>query len=82
MSPPYVYSHRVQAQFQLEHLADHLRRLHVVRGLQSRSIARHLATCRVLFRFLRAEGLVQEDPSRLLEAPTRWKRLPIPFVGP
>ena len=60
----------------IEHLADHLRRLHVVRGLQPRSIARHLATCRVLFRFLRAEGVVREDPSRLLEAPTRWKRLP------
>ncbi|MHC4811066.1 MAG: tyrosine recombinase [Planctomycetota bacterium] len=64
------------ADARIEHLADHLRRLHVVRGLQSRSIARHLATCRVLFRFLRAEGLVREDPSRLLEAPTRWKRLP------
>ncbi len=58
------------------HLADHLRRLHVERGLQAISVARHLATCRVLFRFLRAEGLVRDDPSRLLETPVKWKRLP------
>ena len=60
----------------IEHLTAHLRRLHVDRGMQASSVARHLATCRVLFRFLRAEGVVREDPSRLLDVPTGWKRLP------
>jgi integrase/recombinase XerD len=64
------------AEVRIEHLAAHLRRLHTDRGMQASSIARHLATCRVLFRFLRAEGVIREDPSRLLETPTGWKRLP------
>ncbi len=59
-----------------EHLAGHLRRLSRERQLQPSSIVRHLATIRVFFRFLRANGLVDEDPTRLLERPMRWRRLP------
>lgn len=59
-----------------EHLAEHLRRLHRERGLESSSIARHLATLRVLFRFLHANGVINENPARLLERPTQWQRLP------
>ena len=59
-----------------EHPADHLRRLHATRRLQASSIARHLATLRVFYRFLLANRLIGEDPTRLLESPTRWKRLP------
>ncbi len=59
-----------------EHLAEHLRGLHKHRGLQASSIARHLASLRVFFRFLLANQRVGEDPTRLLESPTRWKRLP------
>jgi len=57
-------------------LADHLRRLHTERGLQASSVARHLATLRVFFRFLCANGAIEQDPARLLEAPSRWRRLP------
>jgi len=57
-------------------LAGHVRSLHRDHGLQSSSIARHLATIRVFFRFLKANRLIEEDPSRLLETPTRWKRVP------
>jgi integrase/recombinase XerD len=57
-------------------LVTHVRALHRERELQPSSIARHLATIRVFFRFLLANGVVEEDPSRLLEPPTRWKRLP------
>jgi len=59
-----------------EHLAEHLRGLHKRRGLQASSIARHLATLRVFYRFLLANHRIGADPTRLLESPTRWKRLP------
>lgn len=58
------------------HLIEHVRSLHRVRGLQPASIARHLATIRVFFRFLFANGKIGQDPTGLLEPPTRWKRLP------
>jgi integrase/recombinase XerD len=58
------------------HLAAHIRRLHREQGLQSSSIARHLSTIRMLFRFLKASHRIENDPARLLETPTRWKRLP------
>ncbi len=59
-----------------DHLAEHLRRLNRNRQLQPASIARHLATIRVFCRFLFANGIIQDNPARLLETPTRWKRLP------
>jgi len=58
------------------HLAEHVRYLSREREMQATSIARHLATLRVFFRFLKAQGQLTEDPTRLLETPTRWKRLP------
>ena len=57
-------------------LADHLRRLHRERNLQPSTITRHLSTIRVFFRFLHANGLIDENPALLLERPTQWKRLP------
>jgi integrase/recombinase XerD len=59
-----------------EHLAEHLRRLHRERNLQPSSIARHLASMRVFFRFLLANERIGRDPARLLERPTQWRRLP------
>ena len=58
------------------HLAAHIRRLHKDRGLQASSVARHLSTIRMLFRFLQASHRIEQDPARLLETPTRWKKLP------
>jgi integrase/recombinase XerD len=58
------------------HLAEHIRHLHRVRNLEPTSVTRHLATLRVFFRFLSANRLIESDPTRLLETPTRWKRLP------
>jgi integrase/recombinase XerD len=57
-------------------LSDHLRDLHRARELQPSSIVRHLATIRVFFRFLEANSRIEENPSRLLERPTQWRRLP------
>ncbi len=58
------------------HLAAHVRYLHRDRGLQTSSVARHLSTIRMLFRFLQASNRIETDPARLLETPTRWKKLP------
>ncbi len=57
-------------------LSGHLRSLHRDHGLQPSSITRHLATLRVFFRFLHANGRIQQNPARLLERPTQWRRLP------
>ena len=63
-------------QIKPDHLAEHLRSLSRNRQLQPVSIARHLATIRVFCRFLFANGIIQDNPARLLETPSRWKRLP------
>lgn len=57
-------------------LAEHLASLHAANGMEPSSVARHLATVRVFFRFLHARSVVSEDPTHLLERPTRWKKLP------
>lgn len=57
-------------------LAAHLRSLRINRGMASSSIARHLASARMFFRFLFANGRLNEDPTGFLERPTMWQRLP------
>ena len=59
-----------------EDLARHLRGLHRHRKLQPSSVARHLASLRVFFRFLVANELIGDNPARLLERPRQWHRLP------
>ena len=58
------------------HLITHLRQLRHEQGLDASSIARHLATMRVFYRFLTANGRIESDPTLLLDRPTTWKRLP------
>ena len=60
----------------VDHLAAHLRHLSRDRGLDARSIVRHLATMRVFFRWMHANFRLEKDPARLLERPTTWKKLP------
>ena len=57
-------------------LADHMRWLARERMMQATSVARHLATIRVFFRWMNAEGFIDRDPARVLERPTRWRKLP------
>ncbi|MEE2681488.1 MAG: tyrosine recombinase [Planctomycetota bacterium] len=57
-------------------LADHMRWLSREREMQATSVARHLATIRVFFRWMHANGVIERDPARVLERPTRWRRLP------
>jgi len=67
---------RTPGEVTMEHLAGHLRHLARDRGLDARTIVRHLATMRVIFRWLHANFRIEKDPARLLERPTTWKKLP------
>lgn len=57
-------------------LATHLASLKTERNLSATSIARHLATIRMFFRYLASEGIIEENIASLLERPTLWKRVP------
>jgi integrase/recombinase XerD len=46
------------------------------RGQATTSLARRLVTVRLWLRFLAAEDLIPTDPSRRLDSPRIWKRLP------
>ena len=46
------------------------------RGLDSRSVARHLATLRHFFRFAMTEGLIADDPAMTIESPKMVQALP------
>ncbi len=45
-------------------------------GLAPRTVARHIASLRGLFRYLLVQGHVKEDPTAHLETPSPWGRLP------
>ena len=57
-------------------LATHVQVLHRDRGMQPSSIARHLSTIRMFFKYLEAERCIDRSPAGPLVPPTRWKRLP------
>ncbi|MBN8645621.1 MAG: tyrosine-type recombinase/integrase, partial [Planctomycetes bacterium] len=57
-------------------LIGHLTRLRTERGLASTSIARHLATLRMFYRWNSSETRATENPADGLERPSQWKRLP------
>jgi integrase/recombinase XerD len=58
------------------HLAEHVRFLSRERGLDPASTVRHVSTVRVFFRFLHAVRAIPDDPARLLERPTKWRKIP------
>ena len=45
-------------------------------GLATPSLARHLVAIKVVFRYLRNEGMVAADPTEAMESPRLWKILP------
>ncbi len=57
-------------------LSNHLISLKNDRDLATSSIARHLATIKVFFRWAASLGRLVENPADYLDQPTRWKRLP------
>ncbi|HEV2490982.1 MAG TPA: site-specific tyrosine recombinase XerD [Candidatus Acidoferrales bacterium] len=58
-----------------EEVVDYLRSLYHA-GLDSRSVARHLATLRNFYRYLQTEGAIKEDPTANVETPKFRMRLP------
>lgn len=58
-----------------DHVVDHLAALRA-EGLRESSAAQHLATLRMLFRHLAAEGALEVDPTARLRAPVLARALP------
>jgi integrase/recombinase XerD len=57
-------------------LSSHVAHLKTDRSLSGTSVIRHLATIKVFFRWALADGLIETDPTEILDRPTRWKKLP------
>ncbi len=57
-------------------VVGHLRALKTERDLASSSIARHLAALRMFFRWARAEGHLDTNPTELIDRPSQWKKVP------
>jgi len=60
----------------MAHVTEHIQQLSRERGMEPTSIARHLAALRVYFRWMHAERRIAKDPARLIDRPTKWKRVP------
>ncbi|MEM6750727.1 MAG: site-specific tyrosine recombinase [Planctomycetota bacterium] len=60
-------------------IVEHLREIDE-RGLQTTTIARHLATIRVFCRFLCANEFIDEDPAEQLAQPKTGQHLPSPLA--
>jgi integrase/recombinase XerD len=62
-------------QLNIQELADYASWLHE-RKLAPASIARHLASLRIFFRYLQLEGLLTENLAELLGSQKLWERVP------
>ena len=60
----------------MAHVTEHIQQLSRERGMEPTSIARHLAAMRVYFRWMHAERRIAKDPARLIDRPTKWRRVP------
>lgn len=57
-------------------LVEHVAGLKSARGMSPASVARHLAAIKVFYRWLEGNGEIEENPTALLDRPTKWKKLP------
>ncbi len=57
-------------------LVLHVAGLRSEHSMAAASVARHLATIKVYFRWLRAREMIDTNPADALDRPTRWKNLP------
>ncbi len=68
-------ANRRVAQLSIQELADYAGWLHQHK-LAPASIARHLASLRIFFRYLQLEGLLSENLAELLGSQKLWERVP------
>lgn len=68
-------THQVEA-VTARQLVLHIAGLRTEHFMAAESVARHLATIKVYFRWLRARGIIDTNPADTLDRPTRWKNLP------
>lgn len=59
-----------------ESLIAHVRSLTKERGYSGATVARHIATIRVYYRFLLARGDIEANPADHLDQPVKWKKIP------
>ena len=59
-----------------EHLIAHIRSLTKERGYAGTTVSRHIATIKVLFRWLYANDKIEDNPADHLDQPHKWKKLP------
>ncbi|HJN01633.1 MAG TPA: site-specific tyrosine recombinase XerD [Nitrospinota bacterium] len=73
----FVSSKRIQniENVKIDTIRSHLKNL-MESNLSSVSLARHLASIRVFYRFLVNERKLKEDPTTYLESPKLWSRIP------
>ncbi|MEM9372353.1 MAG: tyrosine recombinase [Planctomycetota bacterium] len=57
-------------------LIDHVRSLGRENGYAPATVARHIATIKVLCKWLCASGALADNPADHLDQPAKWKRLP------
>jgi len=57
-------------------LAKYLQHLQADKKLATSSVIRHIASLKMFFRFATARGYAPADPTKLLEPPHTWKKLP------
>lgn len=57
-------------------LIDHVRRLSRDRGYAPATVSRHIATIKVLCRWMHATGRLGDNPADFLDQPAKWKNLP------
>lgn len=58
------------------HLINHVRALSRDRGYAPATVARHIATIKVLCRWMLATGKIEDNPADHLDQPAKWKNLP------
>ena len=57
-------------------LVDHVRALSRDRGYAPATVSRHIATIKVLCRWMHATGKLDDNPADFLDQPARWRNLP------
>ena len=65
----------------VQDLADYVAWLHA-RKLAPASVARHIASLKIFYRYLQLEGVLRENPAELLGSQKLWERVPRAIAQP